>query len=136
MIKFAAAILALYASTVFAVLEVTILKKDEDAFPIVIAPFSVKGDAKQGEVIAHVMRDNLNRSGEFNASSADYVVTSQIDFDKWQAEKTEAIVIGKLEQVSKKIFNVEIELIDIYSRKTLYAKKFAVHNSGIRRITH
>jgi TolB protein len=136
MIRFAAAFLAFYTTTVFAVLEVTILKKDEDAFPIVISPFSVKGDAEQGRAIAHIMRDNLNRSGEFSASSANYVVTSQIDFNKWQARKTEAIVIGKLEQVSKKIFNVEIELIDVYSRKTLYAKKFAVHNSGIRRITH
>ncbi len=136
MIKLVIVFLTLYATAAVAVLEVTVLKKDENAFPIVISPFSVKGDAKQGEVIAHIMRDNFNRSGEFNASSADYIVTSQIDFGKWQAQKIEAVVIGKLEQVSEKVFNVEIELLDIYSRKTLYAKKFAVHDSGIRRITH
>ncbi|SMN14947.1 tolB protein precursor, periplasmic protein involved in the tonb-independent uptake of group A colicins [uncultured Candidatus Thioglobus sp.] len=134
--KLAAVFLALYATIAFAVLEVTILKQDENAFPIVISPFSVKGDARQGEAIAHIMRDNFNRSGEFNASSAEHIINSEIDFEKWQAKKIEAIVIGKLEQVSKKIFNVEIELIDTYTRKTLYAKKFAVHNSGIRRITH
>ena len=134
--KLAVVFLALYATASFAILEVTILKKDENAFPIVISPFAVKGDAKQGEAIANIMRDNFNRSGEFNASSADYIVNSQINFDKWKAKKIEAIVIGKLEQVSKNIFNVEIELIDTYTRKTLYAKKFAVHNSGIRRITH
>ena len=136
MIRFIVAFLAFYSATAFAILEVTILKKAEDAFPIVISPFLVKGDAKQGELIAEIMRDNFNRSGEFSASSADYIITSQVDFDKWQAKKAEAIVIGKLEQVSKKIFNVEIELLDVYSRKTLYAKKFSVHNSGIRRITH
>ncbi len=134
--QFAAAFLAFYVTASFAILEVTILKKDENAFPIVISPFAVKGDAKQGEVIANIMRDNFNRSGEFNASSADYIINSQINFDKWKDKKIEAIVIGKLEQVSKNIFNVEIELIDTYTRKTLYAKKFAVHNSGIRRITH
>ncbi len=136
MTKLLATFLTLYSATAFAILEVTILKKSEDAFPIVISPFLVKGDAQQGESIAHIMRDNFNRSGEFSASSADYVITSQVDFDKWQTKKVEAIVIGKLEQVSKKIFNVEIELLDIYSKKTLYSKKFAVHNSGIRRIAH
>ncbi|MBT4421579.1 MAG: Tol-Pal system beta propeller repeat protein TolB, partial [Candidatus Thioglobus sp.] len=87
MIKLIAAFLTFYSASVFAVLEVTVLKKAEDAFPIVISPFLVKGDAKQGETIAHIMRDNFNRSGEFNASSADYIVTSQVDFDKWQAQK-------------------------------------------------
>ncbi|CAC9586853.1 Tol-Pal system beta propeller repeat protein TolB [uncultured Gammaproteobacteria bacterium] len=134
--KLAAIFLALYATIAFAVLEVTILKQDENAFPIVISPFTVKGDARQGEAIAQIMRDNFNRSGEFNASSAEHIISSEIDFEKWQAKKIEAIVIGKLEQVSKKIFNVEIELIDTYTRKTLYAEKFTVHNSGIRRITH
>ncbi|MBC8494134.1 MAG: Tol-Pal system beta propeller repeat protein TolB [Candidatus Thioglobus sp.] len=136
MIKLIAACFALYASSAFAVLEVTVLKTDEDAFPIVISPFSVTGDAKQGEAIAHIMRDNFNRSGEFNASSANQIIDDQINFKQWQAKKIEAIVIGKLDQVSQKIFNVEIELIDTYSKKTLYAKKFAVHNSGIRRIAH
>ena len=95
-----------------------------------------KGDAKQGEIIAHIMRDNLNRSGEFKALDADHIISNQIDFDKWQARKIEAIVIGKLEQISSKSFNVEIELIDTYSKKTLYAKNFVVNNSGIRRIAH
>ncbi len=136
MIKLIVTCFALYISSAFAVLEVTVLKTDEDAFPIVISPFSVTGDAKQGEAIAHIMRDNFNRSGEFNASSANQIISNQINFGQWQAKKIEAIVVGKLDQVSQKIFNVEIELIDTYSKKTLYAKKFAVHNSGIRRIAH
>ncbi|MDC9726876.1 MAG: Tol-Pal system beta propeller repeat protein TolB [Candidatus Thioglobus sp.] len=136
MIKLIAACFAFYISSAFAVLEVTVLKTDEDAFPIVISPFSVTGDAKQGEAIAHIMRDNFNRSGEFNASSAKQIIGNKINFKQWQAKKIEAIVVGKLDQVSQKIFNVEIELIDTYSKKTLYAKKFAVHNSGIRRIAH
>ena len=119
-----------------ALLEVTVTKQNPEGFPIVIAPFAVNGDASQGMSIAHIMRDNFNRSGEFKASSADYVVTKDIDFDKWRRNKTEAIVYGKLEKVSKKIFNVEINLVDIYSAKELYSAKFAVHNSGIRRIAH
>ena len=119
-----------------ALLEVTILKEAEDAFPIVIAPFEVSGKAEQGVAIAHIMRDNFNRSGEFKASSAKQPVQGQIDFDQWRSRKIEAIVHGKLAQVSQKIFNVEISLVDVYSTKTLYQAKFAVHNSGIRRIAH
>jgi TolB protein len=136
MIKFAAVFLAFYASSVFAVLEVTVLKQNENAFPIVISPFFVDGNAQQGKIIANIMRDNFNRSGEFNASSTDFALDDKIDFEKWQSKKIEAIVVGKLKQVSQKVFNIEIELIDIYSKKALYAKKIAVHNSGIRRIAH
>ncbi len=134
--KLVVILLTLYSSIALAVLEVTVLKQDEDAFPIVISPFAVVGDANQGRAIANIMRDNFNRSGEFKASSASYVINNNIDFDKWRDNKTEAIVFGKLEKISKKVFNVEIELIDVYSSKTLYANKFAVHDSGIRRIAH
>ncbi|BBB22739.1 TolB protein [Abyssogena phaseoliformis symbiont OG214] len=128
--------LSLYTTLTWAVLEVTILKQDENAFPIVISDFSVVGDTSQGKTIAHIMRDNFNRSGEFSASSANYVINNKPNFDKWKTKKIEAIVLGKLEKISKKVFNVEIELLDVYSKKTLYKDKFAVHNSGFRRIAH
>ena len=119
-----------------ALLEVTILKQNEDAFPIAIAPFVIKGEADQGREIAHIMRDNFNRSGEFSAISAEQPITGEIDFSHWRTNKIEALVHGRLDKVSQKIFNVEIDLVDVYSSKTLYSAKFAVHNSGIRRIAH
>ncbi len=134
--KLFAIVVAFYTTAVFAILEVTVLKKDENAFPIVISPFLIKDNAEQGKAIAHIMRDNLNRSGEFNASSSSYIIDNNIDFDKWQSNKTEAIVIGQLEKVSKKIFKIELQLVDVYSKKVLFAKKFKVHDSGIRRIAH
>lgn len=127
-----------YSGIATAVLEVTILKRAENAFPIVIAPFEVVGNAEQGKAIAKIMSDNLNRSGRFNASSAMSVFHAEddINFKAWQANNTEALVFGKVEQVSKTIFNVWVYLYDTYSKKRLYADKFAVHNSGIRRISH
>ena len=58
-----------------ALLEVNILKSKEAAFPIVIAPFEVVGDSKENIDIAKIIRDNLNRSGQFNALSTDALVT-------------------------------------------------------------
>ena len=67
-----------------ALLEVNIIKSKEELFPVVIAPFEVIGDAHQGAEIADIIRDNLNRSGQFNALSSNELVTDQIDFNFWQ----------------------------------------------------
>ncbi len=133
--KAIALLLSLSIGVANAVLEVTVLKRMENAFPIVITPFDVQGDIKKGKVIANIMRDNFNRSGEFDASSADHVI-SKVDFDYWKEKKAEAIVFGRIEKVSKKVFNVWIHLVDLYSKKELYAEKITVHDSGIRRIAH
>ena len=119
-----------------AVLEVNIIKSKEAAFPMVIAPFEFTGDSKQTIDISKIIRDNLNRSGQFNALSTDQLVGNQIDFNFWQEHKKDAVVFGKIEQVSSKVFNVYIYIYDVFSEKSLYSKKIAVHNSGFRRIAH
>ncbi|MGE4569806.1 MAG: Tol-Pal system beta propeller repeat protein TolB [Gammaproteobacteria bacterium] len=135
-LKTLALLLTLVSTVAYALLEVTIIKSEENAFPIVIAPFEVIGDAEQGAQIADIIRDNLNRSGQFNALSSKGVITNKIDFSYWKARKKDAIVFGKIEKVSSKVFNVYIYVYDIYTKKRLYGKKIAVHNSGIRRISH
>jgi len=135
-IKTLALLLTLVSTVAYALLEVTIIKSEENAFPIVIAPFEVIGDAEQGAQIADIVRDNLNRSGQFNALSSKGVITNKIDFSYWKARKKDAIVFGKIEKVSSKVFNVYIYVYDIYTKKRLYGKKIAVHNSGIRSISH
>ena len=118
-----------------ALLEVSIIKTREAAFPIVIAPFEVIG--KESNVdIAKIIRDNLNRSGQFNALSTEALITNQIDFNFWQEHKKDAVVFGKIEQVSAKVYNVYIYIYDVFSQKSLYQKKIRVHNSGFRRIAH
>ncbi|MCS5591531.1 MAG: Tol-Pal system beta propeller repeat protein TolB [Gammaproteobacteria bacterium] len=135
-LKTLALLLTLVSTVAYALLEVTIVKSEENAFPIVIAPFEVIGDADQGADIANIIRDNLNRSGQFNALSSNEVITNKIDFSYWKARNKDAIVFGKIEKVSSKVFNVYIYVYDIYTKKRLYGKKIAVHNSGIRRISH
>lgn len=131
-----AVFVCLHSVMAHAILEVTVLKQDEEAFPIVIAPFEVVGSVKQGQEIADIMRDNFNRSGEFNASSSKDVINTEVDYGKWRSQKIEALVYGRIEKVNQKVFKVKVHLVDIYSSKELYTKEFSVHNSGIRRIAH
>jgi len=123
------------AYSAHALLEVNIIKTREAAFPIVIAPFEVVGSSND-EDIAKIIRNNLNRSGQFNALSTEALITNQIDFNFWQEHKKDAVVFGKIEQVSSKVYNVYIYIYDVFSEKSLYQKKIRVHNSGFRRIAH
>ena len=118
-----------------ALLEVNIIKTREAAFPIVIAPFEVVGSSTNVD-IAKIIRNNLNRSGQFNALTTEALITNQIDFNFWQEHKKDAVVFGKIEQVSTNVYNVYIYIYDVFSEKSLYQKKIRVHNSGFRRIAH
>ena len=88
--------------------------------------------------IAKIIRDNLNRSGQFNAlSSLMLLITNQIDFSFWQEHKKDAVVFGKIEQVSSVRFITFTYIFMMsFQRKALYQKKIRVHNSGFRRIAH
>jgi TolB protein len=135
-LKFILLLITLISFSANALLEVNILKSKEAAFPIVIAPFEVISDSKENVDIAKIIRDNLNRSGQFSALSTDALVTNQIDFNFWKEHKKDAVVFGKVEQVSSKVFNIYIYIYDVFSEKSLYQKKITVHNSGFRRIAH
>ena len=119
-----------------ALLEVSIIKSKEALFPVVIAPFRVVGDVQQGAEIANIIRDNLNRSGQFNALNSNEVVIDKIDFNFWQEHKKDALIFGKIEKISSDVFNVYIYIYDVFTEKSLYETKIEVHNSGIRRIAH
>ncbi|WP_434057067.1 Tol-Pal system beta propeller repeat protein TolB, partial [Candidatus Pseudothioglobus singularis] len=134
-IKFIITLSVFISLSANALLEVNIIKSREAAFPIVIAPFEIVGNSNNVD-ISKIIRDNLNRSGQFNALSTEALITNQIDFSFWQEHKKDAVVFGKIEQVSSKVYNVYIYIYDVFSEKSLYQKKIRVHNSGFRRIAH
>ena len=124
-----------------ALLEVSIIKSREELFPVVIAPFPVFSDdyeiiedAQIGVEIANIIRDDLNRSGHFYATSQK--INSKPDFDFWQEHKKDAIVFGKIVQASSKTYNVELYIYDVYSKNELYRKKIGVNNPSIRKVAH
>ena len=105
-----------------ALLEVNIIKSKEELFPVVIAPFEVIGDAHQGADIANIIKDNLNRSGQFNALGTNELVTNQIDFNFWQEHKKDAVI---LERLNKSVlrFSISISIFMMYSPKRVFMLK-------------
>jgi len=122
--------------TAIALLEVNIIKSKEDAFPLVIAPFEMIGNFEEDVDLAKIIRDNLNRSGYFNANSADQLINGAIDFDFYQQHKKDAIVFGKIRQVSDNVNHAEIYVYDVLTQKALYQKKIAFTNGALRKIAH
>jgi Tol biopolymer transport system component len=47
-------------------LEVTVVKKNENAFPIAVSKFKLIGKGTKGKDISKIIYDNLTRSGRFN----------------------------------------------------------------------
>ena len=102
---------------------------------ITIVPFEIDG-ASVSDDINKIITNNLNRSGRFKASISEALTDSQIDFNFWKQLKRDAIVFGKIEQISSNVYNVYVYVYDVISEKSLYQKKIRVHNSGFRRIAH
>jgi TolB protein len=125
-----------YVSSTLAALEITIIKKKNNAIPIVVSDFNVQNGTEQGGIIPQIIRDNLNRSGEFNANRSHAILSEKLNFEQWKNKGIDAIVVGKLTKISQKVFNIEIKLLDTFSKKTLYTSKNAVHTSGVRRVAH
>ena len=119
-----------------ALLEVNIIKSKEDSFPIVIAPFEMIGNFKEDVDLAKIIRENLNRSGQFDAKSTNQLTTGPIDFDFYLKHKKDAIVLGKIRQISSNVNHAEIYIYDVLTQKPLYRNKIAFTNGALRKTAH
>ena len=119
-----------------ALLEVNIIKSKEDSFPIVIAPFEMIGNFKGDSDIAKIIRKNLNMSGQFDAKSTNQLTTGPIDFDFYLKHKKDAIVLGKIRQISSNVNHAEIYIYDVLTQKPLYRNKIAFTNGALRKTAH
>ena len=119
-----------------ALLEVNIIKSKEDSFPIVIAPFEMIGNFQEDVDLSKIIRENLNRSGQFDAKSTNQLTNAPIDFDFYLKHKKDAIVFGKIRQVSDNVNHAEIYVYDVLTQKALYQKKIAFTNGALRKIAH
>ena len=135
LIKLFALLLAINVGIAHAVLEVTVVKKDENAFPIIVSHFKLVGKGTQDKDISEIIRNNLERSGRFNVVIPD-VLIEQVDAQYWKRKGIEAVVTGRIEQQSENIYKLSVSLFDVYSNKELFTKATRVHLSGFRKVAH
>ncbi len=123
-------------STAQAILEVTVVKKDENAFPIIVSHFELTGKNAQDKDISNIIQANLERSGRFNVVIPDAIIDQNVDAQHWKRQNIEAVVSGSIEQQSDKIYKLSVSLFDVYSNKQLFTKTTRVHVSGFRKVAH
>ena len=115
-----------------ALLEVNIIKSQEEAFPVVIVPLKVIGDAKWEGEITRIIRDDLNKSGHFNV-----VFSNDVDFNFFKENKKDAVVFGTIAQPpGSQTFNVGLAVWDVYTQKKLYEVHISLTNASIRKVAH
>ncbi|SMN15412.1 tolB protein precursor, periplasmic protein involved in the tonb-independent uptake of group A colicins [uncultured Candidatus Thioglobus sp.] len=133
--RWLALFLTLSVGIAHGVLEITVVKKDENAFPVAISPFKLMGQGTQGKGIAKIIHDNLERSGRFDVIIADAPV-DEVDVGYWKKQNIEALVTGSIEQESEEIYRLSVRLFDIYSNTNLFTRSTRVHINGFRKVAH
>jgi len=136
LIKLFIVFIALSFGAAQAVLEVTVVKKDENAFPIIVSHFELTGKGAQDKDISKIIQANLERSGRFNVVIPDIIISQNVDAQHWKHQNIEAVVTGNIEQQSEKIYKLSVSLFDVYSNKQLFTKTTRVHVSGFRKVAH
>jgi TolB protein len=90
------------------------------ARPIAVVPFEYKGlSPRPPHDIASVVAADLRRSGRFNPmpynEMPEYPVTHQeVNLEVWKRKGIEAVVMGKVEELSPGQFTVSYQLIDVF----------------------
>jgi len=127
---------ALISFSVHAILEVNIIKDREEAFPLIVAPFELIGTFEKPVDLAGIIRNNLNRSGQFNAKNIAQKFDGSLDFNFYKDKNQDAIVFGKIRQISAKVYHAEVYVYDVLTQKPLLSKKIKFSDGALRRIAH
>lgn len=128
----------------FAVLKIDITKGNSDPIRLATPTFSGT-DAESSDVaskITSVIDGNLDRSGLFymipkqSYIQNDLTINAVPDYASWSNIKSQALVIGSVENMGGGNLRVQFRLWDIAANKQTIAKSYKATTNGWRRIAH
>ncbi len=133
-------LLAWYVSA-NAILTIEITKGVEAGMPIAIVPFSWNDGGKPPQALANIIEADLARSGRFDSlPRKDFLSTphddSQVKFKDWRLIKAEALVVGKIRQLTGGKYQVQFQLFDVFKGSQLAGYRYTVPAKQLRRVAH
>jgi TolB protein len=147
--KFAAAcLLALYAAAAIAqglssdVPTIDIRNGTASAIPIAVVPFAFEGGGLPPETdVADVIRNDLNRCGQFRALARSDIVEfptrgDEIKFPTWNMLKQAYLVVGREIQATTGEIRVEFELFDVARQQRLQGLAISGQPTDMRGVAH
>ncbi len=101
----------------------------EQSYPIAVAPF--KGQALIASAdynLAQIVRDDLSRSGRFNAMKESEMspakIVGDLDLEYWRKVAQDFVVIGEVRQQGSDMFQVDMRLINSLNNQELVARRW------------
>ncbi len=107
--------------------------------PIAVMPMA--GDASQPQSVSDVIAADLGRTGLFRIVNTGGVTPlptepSEVNFADWTARSAEALVIGKVENVSEGRVEVRFRLFDVQKQGQLASYSYVVAPAQLRATAH
>ena len=115
---------------------------NESALSIAIVPMPYEGsNAKPEFDVASVIRNNLNRSGQFRSMDVATITDkptqgSDVSYASWKKLKQDFLVVGKVVDAADGNFSIEYELLDVAKQQNLLSMKMPARSKNIRRSAH
>ncbi len=124
-----------------AVLEIEITQGVEAGVPIAIVPFEWRGSSPPPHVVSDIVESDLHRSGRFDTiSRRDFLSRphdhTEVKFKEWRLIKAEALVVGRMREVSPGQFRVEFRLFDVFKGQQLSGFSYVVPGAQLRKLAH
>jgi TolB protein len=112
------------------------------ALPIAVVPFAFEASAPPPEHdIAAIIRNNLNRSGQFRALPLEDMIErpvrhADVRFATWRLLKQDFLLIGRVLDGDPGEYRVEFELFDVAKQVRMLGQAMIGRSAEIRSIAH
>lgn len=124
-----------------AALEIEITQGVEAGIPIAVVPFEWRGAGAPPHAVSDIIEADLKRSGRFDAvPRGDFLSLphdhTQVNFKDWRLIKSEALVVGRMQQIGTDQYQVEFRLFDVFKGKQLGGFRYKVPGKSLRKLAH
>ncbi len=123
-------------------LDIGLVSGNESSLPIAVVPMPYQGSVVAPETdIAAVIRNDLNRSGQFRSLAVEGMVEkpvrgSDIQFPTWRLLKQDFVVVGRVLDDADGGYRVEYELYDVAKQQRLVGLAISGRAKGLRDVAH